>query len=243
MAGKSTVMRQVALITIMGQMGSFVPAESAKIGIVDKLFTRIGASDNLAAGDSTFMVEMKETAYILENATSKSLIILDELGRGTSTFDGLSLAWAVSEFIYKKIKARTLFATHYHELTSLPKLFKGIKNYNIAVRQKEDEIFFLRKLIVGGVNRSYGIYVAKLASLPANVIEAARKKLNELESASNSSNQLTLFSENLLIPAHTENDKINKDIIDELTDLDTSKTTPLEALIFLDKLKAKLKQN
>ena len=147
MAGKSTIMRQSALIVIMAQLGSYVPAESAKVGLVDKLFTRIGATDDLVAGDSTFMVEMKEASYILKNATKKSLILLDEIGRGTSTYDGLSLAWAISEFIYKKIKARTLFATHYHELTNLTKLYKGIKNFNIAVKEKDGCVYFLHKLV------------------------------------------------------------------------------------------------
>ncbi|MBT7391307.1 DNA mismatch repair protein MutS [archaeon] len=181
MAGKSTVMRQVALITLMAQIGSFVPATKVKIGIVDKLFTRIGASDDLSRGQSTFLVEMNQTANILNNATKNSLIILDEIGRGTSTYDGVAIAWAVAEHIAKNIKAKTLFATHYHTLNNLAKDIPGIKNYNIAVRDEYDEIVFLRKLIEGGTNKSYGVHVAKLAGLPQKVIERSREIQFKLE--------------------------------------------------------------
>ena len=165
MAGKSTYMRQIALITLMAQVGSFVPASYAKIGVVDKIFTRVGASDDLSMGQSTFMVEMMEVAAILRDATSKSLIVLDEIGRGTSTFDGLSIAWSVVEYI-EKIKAKTLFATHYHELTELEKNMTGVKNYSIAVKEKGDDVIFLRKIVRGGTDESYGIHVAKLAGVP-----------------------------------------------------------------------------
>ena len=182
MAGKSTYMRQTALIVLMAQIGSFVPASSANIGIVDRIFTRVGASDDLASGQSTFMVEMNEVANILRNATSNSLLILDEIGRGTSTFDGLSIAWAVVEHISntKLIGAKTLFATHYHELTELEGKLSGVNNYCIAVKEKGDDIVFLRKIIKGGADKSYGIQVAKLAGLPDSVIERAKEIVNEL---------------------------------------------------------------
>ena len=183
MAGKSTYMRQVALIVIMAQMGSFVPAASAKIGVVDKIFTRIGASDDLASGQSTFMVEMNEVASIIKNATSKSLLILDEIGRGTSTFDGLSIAWSVVEYIAdkKKIGARTLFATHYHELTELEEKLEGVKNYCIVAKKREDDVVFLRKIVRGGADESYGVEVAKLAGIPDDVIKRAKTILKALE--------------------------------------------------------------
>ena len=181
MAGKSTYMRQVALIVLMAQTGSFVPAREAKVGIVDRIFTRVGAQDYLQKGQSTFMVEMNETANILNNATSRSLIILDEIGRGTSTFDGISIAWSVVEYIHNNTKAKTLFATHYHELTELSITLDSVKNYNIAVKEWNDEIIFLRKIAVGGADKSYGIQVARLAGLPKEVIERAREVLNNLE--------------------------------------------------------------
>ena len=179
MAGKSTYMRQVALITIMAQIGSFVPCTSADISICDKIFTRIGASDDLAAGKSTFMVEMWEVSNILENATNKSLVLLDEVGRGTSTYDGLSIAWSVIEYICKNsnLRSKTLFATHYHELTKLEGMINGVKNYSVAVKKIENEIVFLRKIVPGGADESYGIEVAKLAGLPKDVINRANEIL------------------------------------------------------------------
>jgi len=183
MAGKSTYIRQVALIVIMAQMGSFVPAESAEIGVVDRIFTRVGASDDLARGRSTFMVEMQETANILNNATAKSLVVLDEIGRGTSTFDGISIAWAVAEHLHnsKRVKAKTLFATHYHELTDLALTMTGVKNYNVLVREQNDEVVFLRKIVPGGSDKSYGIHVARLAGMPPEVVDRAREVLSNLE--------------------------------------------------------------
>jgi DNA mismatch repair protein MutS len=183
MAGKSTYIRQVALIVIMAQMGSFVPAAEAEIGLVDRVFTRVGASDDLARGRSTFMVEMQETANILTNATPRSLIVLDEIGRGTSTFDGISIAWSVAEYLHDQaaVKAKTLFATHYHELTDLARTLKGVQNYNVLVREKNDQIAFLRKIVPGAADQSYGIQVARLAGLPAAVIERAREILTNLE--------------------------------------------------------------
>ncbi len=184
MAGKSTYIRQVALIVLMAQIGSFVPAESAEVGLVDRIFTRVGASDDLARGQSTFMVEMNETANIINNATERSLVILDEIGRGTSTFDGLSIAWSVAEFLYDEIKARTLFATHYHELTKLAEDRKGVCNLNVAVREWNEQIIFLRKIIPGGADKSYGIQVARLAGVPKQILDRAKEILAHLESSS-----------------------------------------------------------
>jgi DNA mismatch repair protein MutS len=184
MAGKSTYIRQVALIVLMAQIGSFVPAESAEVGLVDRIFTRVGASDDLTRGQSTFMVEMNETANIINNATDRSLVILDEIGRGTSTFDGLSIAWSVAEFLYDKIKARSLFATHYHELTKLAEDRTGVCNLNVAVREWNEQIIFLRKIIPGGADKSYGIQVARLAGLPKEILDRAKEVLAHLESSS-----------------------------------------------------------
>jgi len=181
MAGKSTYIRQVALIVLMAHIGSFVPAESAEIGLVDRIFTRVGASDDLARGQSTFMVEMNETSNIVNNATERSLVILDEIGRGTSTFDGLSIAWSVAEFLHDKIKARTLFATHYHELTKLAEDRPGVCNFNVAVREWNEQIIFLRKIVPGGADKSYGIHVARLAGLPKEILDRAKDILAHLE--------------------------------------------------------------
>ena len=181
MAGKSTYMRQTALIVLMAQIGSFVPAESAQIGIVDRIFTRVGASDEIAFNHSTFMVEMSEVSYILNNATEKSLIILDEVGRGTATFDGLSIAWAIMEYISCNIKAKTLFATHYHELTELEGRLDGVINYKITVREIDGSIVFLHKILPGGASKSFGIEVAQLAGIPKEITNRARTILKKLE--------------------------------------------------------------
>ena len=181
MAGKSTYIRQVALIALMAQIGAYVPAESATIGIVDRIFCRVGASDDISRGQSTFMVEMNETALILNNATESSLVILDEIGRGTATFDGLSIAWAVAEHLHDLTKCRTLFATHYHELTDLTNTRAAVANYNVAVREWNDEIIFLRKILPGCADKSYGIQVARLAGLPQPVIDRAKAILSHLE--------------------------------------------------------------
>jgi DNA mismatch repair protein MutS len=181
MAGKSTYIRQVALLTLLAHTGSFLPAASARVDLVDRIFTRIGASDDLARGQSTFMVEMSETANILNNATARSLIILDEIGRGTSTFDGLSLAWSIVEHLHNQVGAKTLFATHYHELTELAARLPRLKNYNVAVREWHDQIIFLRKIVEGGTDKSYGIQVARLAGVPKEVIERAKVILRNLE--------------------------------------------------------------
>jgi DNA mismatch repair protein MutS len=181
MAGKSTYIRQVALLTLLAHTGSFLPAASARVDLVDRIFTRIGASDDLARGQSTFMVEMSETANILNNATARSLIILDEIGRGTSTFDGLSLAWSIVEHLHNQVGAKTLFATHYHELTELAARLPRLKNFNVAVREWHDQIIFLRKIVEGGTDKSYGIQVARLAGVPKEVIERAKVILRNLE--------------------------------------------------------------
>jgi DNA mismatch repair protein MutS len=181
MAGKSTYIRQVALLVVMAQMGAFIPAAEAEIGVVDRVFTRVGASDDLARGRSTFMVEMQVTANFLHNATAKSLIVLDEIGRGTSTFDGISIAWAVAEHLHNHVKAKTLFATHYHELTDLALTLGGVKNYNVLVRESGDRIAFLRRIVPGAADKSYGIHVARLAGLPHGVIGRAKEILANLE--------------------------------------------------------------
>ena len=181
MAGKSTYIRQVAVLVLMAQVGSYIPAQSATVGLVDRIFTRVGANDDLARGQSTFMVEMNETANILNNATARSLIVLDEIGRGTSTFDGLSIAWAVAEFLHNSVGAKTLFATHYHELTELAVTLPRVKNYNVAVREWHDQVIFLHKIVPGGTDKSYGIQVARLAGLPKEVLARAKEVLGNLE--------------------------------------------------------------
>lgn len=242
MAGKSTYMRQVALITLMAQIGSFVPASFAKIGIVDRIFTRVGASDDLSTGQSTFMVEMNEVSNIVLNATKKSLLILDEIGRGTSTFDGLSIAWAVVEYIAKaeKIGARTLFATHYHELTELESKVEGVKNYCIAVKEKGEDVIFLRKIIRGGADESYGIYVAKLAGIPNVIVNRANEILNSLKEGSYAVSQV---KENKKIKDVSQVDLFNYklgEIASELEKINLNELTPIDALNTLVKMKNKL---
>lgn len=230
MAGKSTYMRQVALITLMAQIGSFVPAKSANISICDKIFTRIGASDDLAGGKSTFMVEMWEVSNILKNATSKSLVLLDEVGRGTSTYDGLSIAWSVIEYISKNnnLKCKTLFATHYHELTKLEGVIEGVKNYSVAVSEIDDNIIFLRKIVEGGADQSYGIEVAKLAGLPTQVIDRAKEILSLLENTSGS-NSLDVTSIKEVATDKFEKDDVNKSVnIKETVEVPTSYSNPLD---------------
>ena len=253
MAGKSTYMRQTALIVLMAQIGSFVPAKKANIGIVDRIFTRVGASDDLASGQSTFMVEMTEVANILRNATNKSLLILDEIGRGTSTFDGLSIAWAVIEHISntKLLGAKTLFATHYHELTELEGKIPGVHNYCIAVKEKGDDIVFLRKIVKGGADKSYGIQVAKLAGVPETVLSRARELVEELSDA-----DITATVKDLTAPKKKTKityDSVDmaqmslfdtvqdNDIIEEIKELDVSNLTPMEALNILYQLQNKIK--
>jgi DNA mismatch repair protein MutS len=242
MAGKSTYLRQIALITLMAQIGSFVPAASAEIGMVDRIFTRVGASDDLARGASTFMVEMIETANILNNATEKSLILLDEVGRGTSTFDGLSLAWALSEHIHTRIKARTLFATHYHQLIRLADELPGIKNLSTAVREWKNEIVFLRKVVEGGTDRSYGIHVARLAGVPDSVLTRAAEILKEIEILSP---DIGRCAKEVTAPAPPLPSRRQGSLFPDslegirrgLEKLDLDDTTPLQALMKLKELK------
>ena len=240
MAGKSTYMRQVAIITIMAHIGSFVPAQSAQIPIVDRVFTRIGATDDLAYGQSTFMVEMSEVANILRNATDNSLIILDEIGRGTSTFDGLSIAWSVMEYISKNLRAKTLFSTHYHELTELEGNLQGVKNYNVSIREHSGSIVFLRKVVRGGANRSFGIEVASLAGLPNQVIEKAKEILHSLEEADINKKveiQAEKGSEQPLTLKRNE-----KEVLSILNGTVVEKITPFEAISLIYDLKEKLKK-
>jgi DNA mismatch repair protein MutS len=243
MAGKSTVLRQVGLIQLLAQMGSFVPADRARLPVVDRLFTRVGASDNLARGESTFMVEMHETAAILHGATDRSLVLLDEIGRGTSTYDGVSIAWAVTEHLHEEVGAKTIFATHYHELTQLGDLLPGVMNRNVAVREVGEDIVFLRRLEEGGADRSYGIQVARLAGVPREVIERAGELLVELEGTHSGGgeglgrhgahrpkseappDQFSLFT-------------VEHPLVAKLRNLGVEEMTPLEALNLLNRLRA-----
>jgi DNA mismatch repair protein MutS len=270
MSGKSTYLRQVALIALLAQTGSFVPAESAKIGIVDRIFTRVGASDRLARGESTFMVEMRETAEILAQASARSLIILDEIGRGTSTFDGLSIAWAVAEYLHDTpgLAARTLFATHYHELTDLARTKQRVHNAHFDVREWQDEVVFLRRLVPGGANRSYGIQVARLAGLPGVVIQRARRILENLEADEltpeglprlaggdgTGGGQLSLglasSPKTPVAPSETpvartsraskETSGTEREVLERMRSLDPDRMTPLEALAVLAELAGRL---
>ncbi len=239
MSGKSTYIRQVALLVLMAQAGSFIPARQARIGAVDRIFTRVGASDELTRAQSTFMVEMTETANIINNATAKSLIILDEVGRGTSTYDGLSLAWAVTEHIATKLKSRTLFATHYHELTELAELFTNVKNCNVSVREWMDEVVFLHKILPGGTDKSYGIHVARLAGIPKSILERAKEILEELESTF--AKEAT--GEHLSRHKTKEPDKDSlfvekhKSVLEKLSSLDVNNLTPIEAINLLNQIK------
>jgi DNA mismatch repair protein MutS len=227
MSGKSTYLRQVALIVLLAQMGSFVPAEKANIGLVDRIFTRIGAQDEIHAGQSTFMVEMIEAANILHHATNRSLLILDEIGRGTSTYDGVSIAWAMVEYVHNhpQLRAKTLFATHYHELTQLADLLPGVRNYNVAVAEADNKVVFLHKIVPGGADRSYGIHVAQLAGLPGPVVQRANEIMAQLEKTSGHAvkinphvaQQVALFPE-------------TNPLLDELRGLDINGLSPIEAL-------------
>jgi len=241
MSGKSTYIRQTAILVMMAQMGSFIPAKSAQVGVVDKIFTRIGAHDDISKGQSTFMVEMNETADILNNLTDKSLIILDEIGRGTSTYDGLSLAWALAEHL-RKTKARVLFATHFHELTALADEHEGIKNYNVAVKEWNDEIVFLHKIIPGSTDDSYGIYVAKLAGIPQEVIKRAKKILTQLELNADLKEQLKAKStgEEQMTLFKAQVDPVADDIKSAIEKLDINNMSPVDALNKLQEMKEKL---
>jgi DNA mismatch repair protein MutS len=251
MAGKSTYLRQVGLIVLLAQMGSFVPAREARIGLVDRIFTRVGASDSLATGESTFLVEMNETANILHNATSRSLLLLDEIGRGTSTFDGLSIAWAVTEYIHNTpgLSARTLFATHYHELTELALILPRVKNYNVAVKEWQDQVVFLRKIVEGGCDHSYGIQVARLAGLPADVIARAKEVLSNLEEAELTPNKIPRLARGAHAPPMTDSSQLSlfaappHPVVETLQSTDIDRITPLEALSLLNRIKEQLKDS
>ena len=235
MAGKSTYMRQVAIIVLLAQIGSYVPASEANIGICDKIFTRVGASDDLASGQSTFMLEMNEVAYILENATRRSLIIYDEIGRGTSTYDGMSIARAVAEYTHSdKIGAKTLFATHYHELTVLEDEFDGIVNYNIAAKKRDDTITFLRKIVRGSTDDSYGIEVAKLAGIPQCVIKRAKQILSSIEQ------QGFYTGDKVVKEPEPEGFNMLTQLNDSIKALDINTLTPIEAIGILYELKKTL---
>ena len=261
MAGKSTYMRQTALITLMAQIGSFVPAESANIGLCDRIFTRVGASDDLASGQSTFMIEMNEVANILRNATKDSLLILDEIGRGTSTFDGLSIAWAVVEYIANPdiLGAKTLFATHYHELTELEGKLSSVNNFCIAVQEKGDDIVFLRKIIKGGADRSYGIQVARLAGVPEVVLKRAREICNELIDSDIASKVRNIDIKTDITKPEKQEKKAKQEqtydqlslfstpvemaIANELKTMDLNNMTPIKAMLYLQELQERLKHD
>ena len=245
MSGKSAILRQTALIVLLAQMGSYVPAQNAKIGIVDKIFTRVGASDNISMGESTFMVEMNETASILNNISERSLVLLDEIGRGTSTYDGISIAWAISEFLHEHpTKAKTLFATHYHELNEMTATFERIKNFNVSVKELKDNIIFLRKLVAGGSNHSFGIHVAKLAGMPNSVIHRANKILAQLEKNNKNAEVKDVLKqaqhEDIQLSFFQLDDPLLENIRDEILATNIDTLTPIEALMKLNEIKRML---
>ena len=248
MAGKSALLRQVALIVLLAQVGCFVPAESARIGLVDKIFTRVGASDNISLGESTFMVEMTEAANILNNVTRRSLVLFDELGRGTSTYDGISIAWAIVEYLHEnaKVSARTLFATHYHELNEMEKMFPRIKNYNVSVKESGCKVLFLRKLERGGSEHSFGIHVASIAGMPRSIVKRANYVLKKLEEDNERSSKviekpnmekIDNVSNEVQLSFFQLDDPVLKQIRDEILGLDINNLTPVEALNKLNDIK------
>ena len=245
MSGKSAILRQTALLVLMAQMGSFVPAVAMKTGVIDKIFTRVGASDNISMGESTFMVEMNETASILNNITENSLVLLDEIGRGTSTYDGISIAWAIAEYLHEHpAKAKVLFATHYHELNEMTHDFSRIKNYNVSVKELEDKVLFLRKLIPGGSAHSFGIHVAKMAGMPEFVVRRASQKLKGLEKSNTletNTESLKVGKDEMQLSIFNLDDPILESLREEITDLDIDKLTPIEALMKLNQIKRQLK--
>ena len=243
MSGKSAVLRQTAIICLLAQIGSFVPAKHAEIGVLDRIFTRVGASDNISAGESTFMVEMNESANILNNITERSLILLDEIGRGTSTYDGISIAWAIAEYLHQHpTQSKTLFATHYHELNEMQNSFSRIKNYHIAIQENKNNVIFLRKLVAGGSEHSFGIYVAKLAGMPTKVVNRAKEILKTLENSrsqdQNTENIRRVTEENLQLSFFQLDDPALESIREELTQIDINTLTPIEALMKLNKIKS-----
>ena len=243
MSGKSAVLRQTAIICLLAQIGSFVPAKHAEIGILDRIFTRVGASDNISAGESTFMVEMNESANILNNITERSLILLDEIGRGTSTYDGISIAWAIAEYLHQHpTQPKTLFATHYHELNEMQNSFSRIKNYHIAIQENKNNVIFLRKLVAGGSEHSFGIYVAKLAGMPTKVVNRAKEILKTLENSRSQDQNMEsikrVTEENLQLSFFQLDDPALESIREELTQIDINTLTPIEALMKLNKIKS-----
>ena len=243
MSGKSAILRQTALIVLMAQMGSFVPAESVKMGVVDKIFTRVGASDNISMGESTFMVEMNETASILNNISERSLVLLDEIGRGTSTYDGISIAWAISEYLHEHPnQPKTLFATHYHELNEMEVTFERIQNYNVSVKELKDTVLFIRKLVKGGSAHSFGIHVAKMAGMPQIVIQKAQKLLKQLEKrhSSEALSGIKLANDELQLSFFNLDDPLLEDLKDEIMNIDINTLTPVEALMKLNEIKRML---
>ena len=247
MAGKSALLRQTALIVLLSQVGCFVPAERARIGLVDKIFTRVGASDNLALGESTFMVEMTEAADILNNVSSRSLVLFDELGRGTSTYDGISIAWAIVEYLHEhqSSRARTLFATHYHELNEMEKLFPRIKNFNVAVKELDGKVIFLRKLVAGGSEHSFGIHVAEIAGMPRTIVKRSEEVLKQLE-ADNAEvgsagrpkvQNIGKDNEGVQLSIFQLDDPVLSQVRDEIIGLDINNLTPMEALNKLSDIK------
>jgi DNA mismatch repair protein MutS len=249
MSGKSALLRQTALIVLMAQMGSYVPADVAEIGLVDKVFTRVGASDNLSAGESTFMVEMNETASIMNNLSARSLILLDEIGRGTSTYDGISIAWSLAEFLhnYPLGKPKTLFATHYHELNELAEKYPRIKNYHVSVKETTSKVIFLRKLVEGGTEHSFGIHVAKMAGMPKSILDRANEMLKELESQRQSSSDIKqtvkkMPAQNYQLSFFDVSDPIFKRLAEELEKVEINAMTPVEAIMKLQELKKMLEK-
>jgi DNA mismatch repair protein MutS len=248
MSGKSAILRQTALLVIMAQMGSYIPAQNARIGLVDKIFTRVGASDNISMGESTFMVEMNETASILNNLSERSLVLLDEIGRGTSTYDGISIAWAIADFIHQHPShPKTLFATHYHELNDMTESFDRIKNFNVSVKELKDSVIFLRKLVPGGSKHSFGIHVAKLAGIPVEVIHKANKLLKRLEK-SHASEELQekmkqANQENMQLSFFQLDDPLLENIREEILSTNIDTLTPIEALMKLNEIKRMLTKN
>jgi DNA mismatch repair protein MutS len=243
MSGKSAILRQTALIVLLAQMGSFVPAESVRMGIVDKIFTRVGASDNISMGESTFMVEMNETASILNNISDRSLVLLDEIGRGTSTYDGISIAWAIAEFLHEHpAQPKTLFATHYHELNEMSESLPRIQNYNVAVKELKDTVLFVRKLIKGGSAHSFGIHVAKMAGMPQIVILKAQKLLKKLEKnhSNDALNGIKEVKDEMQMSFFNLDDPLLEEIKEEILNLDINTITPMEALMKLNEIKRML---
>jgi DNA mismatch repair protein MutS len=242
MSGKSAILRQTALITILAQIGSFVPAKKMRFSIVDRIFTRVGASDNISMGESTFMVEMNETASILNNLTDNSLILLDEIGRGTSTYDGISIAWAIAEFLHENInKPHVLFATHYHDLNEMESIFKGIKNFNVSVKETKDDVVFLRKLVKGGSNHSFGIHVAKMAGMPKLVLDSAKNKLKLMERLSPNKLKGDNKHDNFQLSFFDVEDPKMQEIRKIIENLDIDNLSPVEALIKLNQIKKEIK--